>query len=630
MVASGVRELTTTKVDERPGSGRRRRGRRVAALARAFAVVAGGVAALGLAFAVVTCAAAAADLEFSASVDQTTVGLGEQFQLILTVQGEDMLSVPSPVLPPLPDFDVLGRSSSQSTSISFINGQMRKQATVGFHYVLAAKRLGKATIPPCKLTYKGKDYESQPIEITVLPAAAGPAAPLPPRPGAPPARASVPLEGNLFLSVVPSRKSVYVGEPVTVEISLCTRFQISNGSWAQAPAFDGFWAENLFDADKFDFQPRTIDGKSYGVSVLKKVVLIPLSPGAAQIKPMALNVAVAQAPRDFFDVFGNTQAVRVESKPIPLEVLALPESGKPAEFTGGVGQFTMTASLDRATTTNSEPLNLTVRIDGSGNLRMIGKPQIPAISGLRILDPEVKDEAHASADGVRGSKTFRFPVIPQSDGKYVIAPITIAYFDPQRRSYRTLAAGPFEFSASGSATGAPLVEATGLKVLGTDIGYIKPDAAALVVTPLEPPRWPQLLYLLSLGMVGGSLWYRGHSERLRSDRGYARKTRSSGLAKRRLKQAEKRLAKNDEQGFYAALTSAVMGYVGDRFNIDTHAMTRDQLRAALDRCDVAAEVSTAVIEVVDECETARFSPGTPGQRDPKRLFEKTREALGRI
>jgi hypothetical protein len=576
--------------------------------------------------------ARAGDLQFSASIDQTTIGLGQQFQLVLTVQDEDMLSVPSPQLPPLPDFDVIGNSSSQSTSISIINGKIQKQATVNYVYAMSAKKLGKLVIPPAKLSYQGKEYESQPIEITVVRTAQGQATPMPPAPSVAPSRGQLPIEGNLFLSVVPSRTSVYVGEPITVDVLLCTRFQIANGGWATMPSFEGFWAEKIFEADKFDFQRRTIDGKSYAVSELKKVALLPLSPGKATIKPMEFNVAVAQAPRDVFDMFGgaSTQGVKIVSKPITLDILPLPEKDKPAEFTGGVGQFSLAAALDRTSTTNNEPINLTVRLSGRGNLRMIDKPAVAPVTGLKILEPEIKDDAHVAGNTIQGSRTFRYPIIPQTDGNFVLAPIAVAYFDPQAKTYKTLRSERLEFSASGSATGAPLVEASGLKVLGTDIGYIKPDAAALTVTPMDPPWWPNLLYLFSFGMVGSAFWYRSHQERLLSDRGYARKSRSSSLVKRRLREAETLLKKNDAKGFHAALAQAVMGYVGDRFNVDAQAMTKDQLRSTLDRLAVPADTSAALLEIIDQCEIARFSPGMLGPGDPRQLFERARDVLGRI
>src|SRR5262245_64612588 len=120
---------------------------------------------------------------------------------------------------------------------------------------------------------------------------------------------------------------VYIGQPLAVEVSLVTRFQIANGGWAAVPTFDGFWTETVFEADKFDFQRRMIGGKAYGVSALKKLVLVPLGSGRATIKPMAFNVVVAQPPRDFFDVFGSTQTVRLESKPVVIDVLPLPVAG---------------------------------------------------------------------------------------------------------------------------------------------------------------------------------------------------------------------------------------------------------------------------------------------------------------
>jgi len=571
-----------------------------------------------------------AELQFSASVDRTTVGLGEQFQLELTVQGEDMASVPRPVLPPLTDFNLLGSTSSQSTNISFINGQMKKQASVSFVYGLSAKRLGRLTIPPCRLTHEGREYGSQPIEIAVVKAAQGQAQAIPQQPGTRPRGVNVPIEGNLFLSASPSRRTVFVGEPIVLEVSLCSRLRVTDGGWAGVPAFDGFWAEKIYDAGRFDFQRRTIDGKAYDVSLLKTVALSPLSSGDVTIKPMAFNVAVLQPSRDIFDMFGTTQTIRLESRPITIKVMPLPERDRPREFTGGVGRFTLSGAMDRTTTTGSEPINLTLRINGSGNVRLIEKPEIAPVPGLRILDPEIKDDVRASADGVRGTRTFRYPIIPQTDGRFVIPSVRIAYFDPQTKSYKIIGAGPFECSATGSVQSAPLVEATGLKVLGADIDYIKADAAGLAVTPFDPPWWPDLLYAVSLGLVGGAFWYRGHSRRLLSDRGYARKVRSSRLVRERLREAGTFLKKQDERSFHAALARAVVGYLGDRFNIETQAMTKEQLRAELERLQVGPEAVAAVIEIIEQCETGRFSPGMPALMAPQSLFQKARDTLGRV
>jgi hypothetical protein len=571
----------------------------------------------------------AAEIQFSATVDQTTVGLGDTFQLILTVQGEDMMSVPRPSLPPMADFNVLGSTSSQSTNISIINGQFKRQANVSFIYGLSAKHLGKAVIPSALLTYQGREYRTQPVEITVVSSSQGQGQSAP-APAAPPIRGQPSGDANLFLSVTPSRRTVYVGEPVLVDVQLCTRYQVTNGGWAALPSYDGFWTEKVYEADKFDFQRRTIEGKIYGVSELQKVVLFPLSPGTATIKPMTFNVTVAQSPHDIFDVFGSAQTVSVASRPVALEVLPLPENGKPVEFTGGVGQFGVTAALDRATTTNSEPINLTVRVTGSGNLRMVDKPAFGPIPGVKILDPEIKDDGHVAGDGVRGTKAFRYPIIPQTDGKFVIGPIAMAYFDPRAKSYKTVKTEPLEFSASGSVSNAAITEASGLRVLGTDIAYIKPDASRLPVIPMDVPWWPNAFYVLSAGMVGSAFWFRAHSERLASDRGYARMSRSSALVRRRLRQAQNMLKKNDSKAFHAALAQAVMGYVGDRFNIDSNAMTRDRLRSELERLNVPADTTSALIQVIDACEVARFSPDTNHSADPRVLFERARDVLGKI
>ncbi len=570
----------------------------------------------------------AAEIDFNASVDQTTVGLGDQFTLTVTVQGQDMASVPKPELPDMPDFNLLGNSSSQSTNIQFVNGQMSKQASVNFIYYLSARKLGKLTIDPCKIKYKDQEYTSQPIQIEVTKTSTVRAQPS--QPGRTSGgQSNIPLEENLFLSANSDKRTVYVGEQINVDFTLYNRFQISDARIADMPAFSGFWTEKIYDAEKFNWKQKTLDGKQYQYMMLKKVALFPMSSGEFAVSPMAMNIAVVQSSRDFFDFFGTTKSVKIESKLININVKPLPEN-MPAEFTGGVGKFSIQASLDRNTATGNEPINLTVKITGSGNIRLIEKPLIAAIPGLKIMDPEIKENIQVSGDVIKGSKTFNFPIIPQTDGKYVIPTVNMAYFDPADKSYHTIQTQQFECTASGCTQSAPLVEATGMKVLGTDINYIKPNVSVLAGSSFNIPQWAWYIYLLFPAMILSAFWYRGHQEKLSTDKGYARKHRSEGLAKKRLRQSERYLKDKDIKNFYSSLSQAVLGFIGDRYNLDTSALTRDQLKMNLASRNIQENIISELLRLIDDCDLARFSPSAASDLDPFRLQEKAKEVLSQL
>lgn len=565
-----------------------------------------------------------AGLSMRASVDRSAVGLGQEFALTVTVEGEDMAGVPRPELPPLPDFNLISQSQSSSTSVQIINGQVKKRSSVNFVHVLSAKKLGKLDIGPCLLKYQGQEYQSQPIQIEVVKSAQ-------PEAGerGQPAPAGAQLEGNLFISATADRKAAYAGEQVTVEYTLYSRMRISGMELAEAPEYGGFWSEKLFDASKIDFQQRTVEGKKFNAMTLKRVALFPVSAGEHRIGKITLNIGVSQPPRDFFDFFGSERAVKISSKPFTITALPLPEEGKPEEFCGGVGQFAMSAALDSAMITGSQPITLTVKVSGTGNVRLIEKPAMGPVPGLRILDPEVKESVQISGGTVRGTKTFSFPVLAQADGGYRIPAFRMGFFNPRTKSYYTAEAGPFECTASGCGRAAPLVEASGLKVLGTDIAHIKPDLTD-VRTPSPAGPWVLLaMYGGSLAMIGGALAYRGHRRRLESDRGYARRARSGQLVKKRLALAERHLKRREAGEFHAALHQAVLGYLGDRFNIDTGAVTLEQLGRTLRERGVPGETAEGLVKLIEDCETARFSPGGEGQ-ESEGLFARAREGLGRL
>jgi len=294
-----------------------------------------------------------------------------------------------------------------------------------------------------------------------------------------------------------------------------------------------------------------------------------------------------------------------------------------------VGKFTIKASLDRTTSEAAEPIILIVRISGTGNIKLIEKPEIPSIPGTKILDPEIKEDINIVGNYIKGYKEFRYPIIPQIDGEHIIPQTRIAYFDPDNKKYHLIETEKLRFTATQTATATAKVEASGFKVLGTDINYIKSDITKLKSQNFSARWWLILLYCGSLIVIGISVFYRRHQARLLTDRAYARKLRSSRLVRRRLKQAANYLRKNKEKEFYALLSKVILGYVGDRYNLDVGALTKEQLINELNKKKIKQGIINEVIDLLNQCDTVRFSQAIEF-KEPATLLEKTKEILGEL
>ncbi|UCC11501.1 MAG: protein BatD [candidate division WOR-3 bacterium] len=566
----------------------------------------------------------AAELNFSASVNRTQVGVNEPLTLTVTVQGENIGQVPAPQLPDLPDFTVAGRSSSQSTSIQFINGRLIQQGSITYIYTLYPKKEGTFKIGACTIAFKDETYQTQPISITVVKGTT-PSQPQPPSTMTP-AEPGMPIDANIKLVASTDKRTVFVGEQIIVEYDLYTRVNIQGAEAEDAPSFSGFWVEPIFEAQRFDFHQKNVDGVLYNVSVLKKSALFPVTSGSVEIPSWGLNVQTIQQSRDFFDFFGRTKTSRISSKPITITVKPLPDVNKPASFAGGVGEFHMNAELDRTVSDAAEPINLTVSITGTGNLRLMEKPAVPSIPGVKILDPEVQDDIQVVNDVVQGTRKFRYPLIPQTDGEHLVPAIEIAYFNPRDKKYYTIRTEQLKFTAQQTAAATALVEEDGLKVLGSDIRFIKPDASRLTAET-GPLGWGLTIwYVAALIMIAAAVLYSRHQARLLTDRAYARKTRSSAMVRKRMKEAERHLKKNDEKAFHAVLSKVILGYIGDRYNLDVGALTKEEIVQEMRTRNIQEEHIQIFIQLLDQCDVIRFSPGMTCD-NPKDLLEKTKKLL---
>uniref|UniRef100_A0A7C6AAB6 Protein BatD n=1 Tax=candidate division WOR-3 bacterium TaxID=2052148 RepID=A0A7C6AAB6_UNCW3 len=576
-----------------------------------------------------------AEINFTAAVDRTQVGIDDQIQLTVSVSGQDIGRVPNPELPDLTDFDQLGSTSSQSTSISIINGRMSQQQTISFIYFLRPKRTGTLTIGPCKLNFKGQTYSTEPITIQVEKGSVQkpPASGGQPRisPFQPPTQEAVPIEGNLMLVASPDKRTVYKGEQVTVDFTLYTRLQLGNLSLDKLPNFSGFWVEKIYDARELNFTERVINGKRYSACLLKKVALFPMQAGELTIEPMSLTGTVIRPARSFFDFFDETEPVKIQSQSIKINVLPLPETGKPVDFTGGVGEFNIKASLTPDSSVNGEPVNLTIKISGTGNIKLIDKPNLPPITGIKILDPEVNDKTSIEGGRISGYKEFKYPLLPERDGRHEVPSIKISYFDPKDKSYHTIGTEKLVFTATGTQkiVSSPLTE-TGIKVLGTDIHHIKPNLTLLKSQSDQTPLWLVIIYPLSIVFLLVAVFYRQHKNRLEKDVGYARRLRSGRMMKKRFSEASKFLAQKNEKEFYAALARAIFGYVGDRFNIQAMAMTKEELKDELAKKGLSEDRVSQLLKIIETCEQARFAKAMVADVNCQNLLRETKELLSRL
>jgi hypothetical protein len=422
-----------------------------------------------------------------------------------------------------------------------------------------------------------------------------------------------------------NRKTVYVGEQITVDFTFYNRLDLADIQMSERPTFNDCWVEPVFDAQQLNFQQQTINGVVYNAALLKKTALFPIAPGKVTISPMKLMLQII-VRRGFFN--NDIRPVEIATDPITVTVTPLP-GDQPESFTGGVGKFTMSALLDRDSSIAAEPIYLTVRITGTGNIRLIEKPPIPRIPGITILDPEVKDNVNTSGPAISGSKEFRYPLIPTHDGTHMIPGIRIAYFDPGTASYKTIETESMTFIATRTAAAVQAVQTDGMKVLGSDIRYIKDDHSALPSYPWYLGSWVAVFYLLGALCVGISLIVRKHQARMLTDRAYARKLRASRAVKKNLGAAQQALKQGRIPEFLDLLSRVLLGYVGDRFNIDPGALTKEQLISILRDRGVDEDILQQLNDLLHHCDVMRYSPDMTCE-NPGELYTTARNLLNKL
>ena len=567
----------------------------------------------------------AQDISFTGSA-KNVVRVGERFQLSYSVnaEGQNFRG------PELAMFRILGGpSTSSSSKIEIINGNVSQRVDYSFTYVLQATEEGIFDLGPAKITVDGKIYESNPMKIQVVAGSSQQGS----QGGNNNNSQQQPaddLSDDIFMRAVVDKTNPYQGEQVIITYKLYFRVNISNLIFDKEPSFKGFWVDDLLEnPQKFRQYQETYKGNVYQVAEVRKYALFPQQNGKVEIQPAQLTCQAQvqntnRRSRDPFDSFFNdpffnrvkTVEVPLTSNKINLNIKPLPTAGKPAEFSGAVGNFDFTSSLDRNSVKANEAINLKFTVSGSGNVELVDKINVNFPPDFEVYDPKISKNIRDNQGGISGRKTFEYLLIPRNAGDFQIDPVKFVYFDLNKKQYVTLTTPAYNISvAKGDGSVADVsysgVNQSDIQYVGSDIRHIRvnnPELSLIGNFFFGSTIFYILIFVPLLLFVLFLIIWKNELKK-RSNIALVRNRKATKIARKRMKQAEIYLKENNKDSFYVEVSRALWGYLSDKFSIPMANLSMDTVEETLKKKEVQDETIKHFIKTLNNCEFARFAPG---------------------
>ena len=578
-------------------------------------------------------------VSFTASAPDAVV-VGDQFRLSYTVTTQKVKDFRAPSIK---GFDVLmGPSRSQQSNTQIVNGNVTSTSSITFTYILMANNAGEYTIPGASIVADGDQMVSNSVRIKVLPQDQGDS-------NSSSSSSTHSSSGtgvsnqDLFITASASKTNVYEQEAFVLTYKIYTResnLQLNN---AKLPDFKGFHSQEIEMTTNARWTPEHYQGRNYYTTVYRQFVLFPQQSGKLYIDPAQFQMTVGKPVQsdDPFDAFFNGGSNVIEIKKsistpkIAINVNPLP-AGKPADFSGGVGEFNISSSINNKELKTNDAITIKLVISGTGNLKLISNPEIKFPDDFEVYDPKVDNQVRLTREGLTGNKVIEYLAIPRHAGTYKIPGVSFSYFDIRSKSYKTLKTEEYVINVEKGAGNADQVIANftnkeDLKVLGEDIRYIKQNKVTL--QPKGSFFYGSMTYWLfyiipALAFIIFFIIYRKQAAE-NANVAKMRTKKANKVATKRMKLAGKLLSENKKDAFYDEVLKALWGYISDKLNIPVSRLSKDNIEEKLRNHGVNEELIKEFLNALNDCEFARFAPGDENQAMDK-VYSSSIEVISKM
>ena len=536
---------------------------------------------------------------------------------------------------------IAGPYTSSESSFQMVNGHTSSSSSITYTYTLYAAKSGVYNIPAAHARVGGKQISSRPAKVTVVGSAQGRGNNSPKmheddnyQPHMKAAGSAI-SGRDLFIKVSANKKKVYEQEPILLTYKVYTLVDLTQLE-GKMPELTGFHTQEIPLPQQKSFHIERVNGKPYRTVTWSQYVMYPQMTGKMEIPSITFKGIVVQQNRsvDPFEAFFNGGSGYVEVKrnivapSIKIDVLPLPH--KPANFSGGVGKFNISAQLNKNELKAGDPLSLRIVVGGIGNLKLIKQPVVNFPKDWDKYDPKVTDKTKLTSNGLEGNMIYDILAVPRNQGHYTIPPVELTYYDTSLNQYKTIKTQSFEIEvAKGDGSRSSVVDYS--KDQPKDIKDIKKGEAEL--HSVDNFFFGSVGYMMSLlipfaAFVALLVIFRKRAID-NADLVKMKGKKANKIATKRLRQANKLMLAGKSNEFYDEVLRALWGYVGDKLNMPAEKLSRENISEKLQSHNVDDNTISKFLSAIDDCEMMRFAPGDP-EGNMNKTFESAMTAIMEI